>query len=91
MRPTSRRQSKSRLRAPHLRDTQGSYSKDGVEFTSTCSIVLGGNINADMERRQPLDGYRHLFQPLPEELRDDTAFLDRVHAYLPGWESRGSG
>lgn len=66
---------------------QGSYTKDGVEFTSTCSIVLGGNINTDLERHQPLDGcYRHLFQPLPAELRDDTAFLDRIHAYLPGWE-----
>lgn len=65
---------------------QGSYSKDGVEFASTCSIVLGGNINSDLERRQPMDDYRHLFQPLPEELRDDTAFLDRIHCYLPGWE-----
>jgi hypothetical protein len=29
---------------------------------------------------------RHLFEPLPAELRHDTAFLDRIHAYLPGWE-----
>jgi ATP-dependent Lon protease len=33
-----------------------------------------------------VDGYRHLFEPLPAELRYDTAFLDRIHAYLPGWE-----
>ncbi len=65
---------------------QGSYSKDGIEFTSTCSIVLSGNIKTDLENRCPLWDYRHLFQPLPEELREDTAFLDRVHAYLPGWE-----
>ena len=39
-----------------------------------------------MENRRPLWDYRHLFQPLPEELREDTAFLDRIHAYLPGWE-----
>src|SRR5262245_29077289 len=65
---------------------QGSYSKDGIEFTSTCSIVLSGNIKTDVENRCPLWDYRHLFQPLPEELREDTAFLDRVHAYLPGWE-----
>src|SRR5206468_12293563 len=57
---------------------QGSYSKDGVEFTSTCSIVLSGNIKTDIENRCPLWDYRHLFQPLPEELREDTAFLDRV-------------
>ena len=65
---------------------QGSYSKDGMEFTSTCSIVLSGNIKTDVENQCPLWDYRHLFQPLPEELREDTAFLDRVHAYLPGWE-----
>jgi ATP-dependent Lon protease len=33
-----------------------------------------------------VDDYRHLFEPLPAELRYDTAFLDRIHAYLPGWE-----
>src|SRR5215471_7340391 len=65
---------------------QGSYSKDGIEFTSTCSIVLSGNIKTDVENRCPLWDYRHLFQPLPEELREDTAFLDRIHAYVPGWE-----
>lgn len=65
---------------------QGSYTKDGVEFTSTCSIVLGGNIKTDLDAQQPLDDYRHLFQPMPEEIREDTAFLDRIHAYLPGWE-----
>jgi ATP-dependent Lon protease len=65
---------------------QGSYSKDGIEFTSTCSIVLCGNIDTDMENHRPLRDYRHLFQPLPEELREDTAFLDRIHAYLSGWE-----
>jgi len=65
---------------------QGSYSKDGIEFTSTCSIVLGGNIDTNLDERKPIDNYHHLFQPLPEETRQDTAFLDRIHAYLPGWE-----
>jgi ATP-dependent Lon protease len=65
---------------------QGSYSKDGIEFTSTCSIVLGGNIDTDLKEQSPIGNYRHLFQPLPEELREDTAFLDRIHSYLPGWE-----
>jgi ATP-dependent Lon protease len=48
--------------------------------------VLSGHIKTDVENRRPLWDYHHLFQPLPEELREDTAFLDRVHAYLPGWE-----
>ena len=65
---------------------QGSYSKDGIEFTSTCSIVLGGNIDTDLKEQSPTSKYRHLFQPFPEEIREDTAFLDRIHAYLPGWE-----
>ena len=38
-----------------------------------------------MSARQPEGRYRHLFEPLPEELQD-PAFLDRIHAYLPGWE-----
>jgi ATP-dependent Lon protease len=64
----------------------GQYTRDNLEFTSTCSVVLGGNINTDTEKRTPVDGYRHLFEPLLTELRYDTAFLDRLHAYLPGWE-----
>ena len=64
----------------------GQYTRDNLEFTSQCSIVLGGNIGSDTERRTPVDDYRHLFEPLPAELRYDTAFLDRIHAYLPGWE-----
>jgi ATP-dependent Lon protease len=47
---------------------------------------LGGNSGSDIESRTPVDGYRHLFESLPAELRYDTAFLDRIHAYLPGWE-----
>jgi ATP-dependent Lon protease len=64
----------------------GQYTRDNLEFTSQRSIVLGGNIGSDAEQRTPVDDYRHLFEPLPAELRYDTAFLDRIHAYLPGWE-----
>jgi ATP-dependent Lon protease len=64
----------------------GQYTRDNLEFTSHCSIVLGGNIGSDTEQRTPVDDYRHQFEPLPAELRYDTAFLDRIHAYLPGWE-----
>jgi ATP-dependent Lon protease len=64
----------------------GQYTRDNIEFTSPCSVVLGGNISTDTEKRSVIGGYRHLFEPLPAELRNDTAFLDRLHAYLPGWE-----
>ena len=64
----------------------GQYTRDNIEFTSPCSVVLGGNINTDTAKRAPVEDYSHLFAPLPAELRHDTAFLDRIHAYLPGWE-----
>jgi ATP-dependent Lon protease len=48
-------------------------------------VVLGGNIDTDVAQRQPSPHYRHLFEVLPLELQD-AAFLDRIHAYLPGWE-----
>jgi ATP-dependent Lon protease len=63
----------------------GKFSRGDQEFSAPCSIVLGGNIDTDLELKQPQPGYRHLFQVLPEDLQD-PAFLDRIHAYLPGWE-----
>jgi ATP-dependent Lon protease len=63
----------------------GKFSRGDQEFSAPCSIVLGGNIDTNLELRQPQEGYRHLFQVLPIELQD-PAFLDRIHAYLPGWE-----
>lgn len=63
----------------------GHFSRGPLEMSSTASIVLGGNIDTDLERRQPMDRYVHLFEVLPAELQD-TAFLDRIHAFLPGWE-----
>jgi len=63
----------------------GHFSRGPLEFTSQASIVLGGNIDTDMRRQRPLERYVHLFEVLPQELQD-TAFLDRIHAFLPGWE-----
>jgi ATP-dependent Lon protease len=63
----------------------GKFSRGDQEFSAQCSIVLGGNIDTDIERREPASRYEHLFAVLPSELQD-TAFLDRIHAYLPGWE-----
>jgi len=61
----------------------GQFARGGQTYSSEASLVLAGNI--DVRGDQPDDRYEHLFQPLPHELQD-TAFLDRVHAYLPGWE-----
>jgi ATP-dependent Lon protease len=63
----------------------GKFSRGDQEFSAQCSIVLGGNIDTDLGRKQPDSKYRHLFEVLPVELQD-AAFLDRIHAYLPGWE-----
>ncbi len=64
----------------------GKFSRGSLEFAAQASIVLGGNIDTDMDQRKPADHYRHLFEALPEELSHDPAFLDRLHAFLPGWE-----
>lgn len=63
----------------------GKFTRGDQEFSAPCSIVLGGNIDTNLELKQPEEGYKHLFQVLPEDLQD-PAFLDRIHAYLPGWE-----
>ena len=63
----------------------GKFNRGDQEFSAQCSIVLGGNIDTDMALCQPDGKYRQLFEPLPAELQD-AAFLDRIHAYLPGWE-----
>ena len=64
----------------------GKFTRGDQEFSAPCSIVLGGNIDTNLDEHRPESRYRHLFQPLPLELQEDTAFLDRIHAYLPGWE-----
>ncbi len=63
----------------------GKFSRGDQEFSAPCSIVLGGNIETNIELRRPEARYAHLFQVLTVELQD-PAFLDRIHAYLPGWE-----
>ena len=61
----------------------GQFSRGAKSFTADASLVFTGNL--DVEDSRPDPRYRHLFEPLPRELID-TAFLDRVHGYLPGWE-----
>lgn len=62
----------------------GSFSRGGGgEMTGGASMVFNGNINQPLET---LLKTSHLFNPLPDAIRNDTAFLDRLHFYLPGWE-----
>ena len=63
----------------------GKFTRGDQGFSAQCSIVLGGNIDTDLRRKLPSERYEHLFAILPVELQD-IAFLDRIHAYLPGWE-----
>ena len=42
-----------------------------------------GNFDVDVEQQQRIG---HLLGPLPPEMRNDTAFMDRIHAYVPGWD-----
>ena len=71
---------------PILKDymESGSFSRGSTgEMTGGASIVFNGNINQSIET---LLKTSHLFSPLSDDIRNDTAFLDRLHFYLPGWE-----
>lgn len=61
----------------------GEFSRGKENIRAAGSIVLVGNFDVDVEHQQRIG---HLFGPLPPEMRDDTAFMDRIHAYLPGWD-----
>jgi ATP-dependent Lon protease len=59
----------------------GAYSRGRDIITAEGSIVFVGNIDGDIET---IIRTSNLFYPMPKEM--DTAFYDRIHAYLPGWE-----
>ena len=61
----------------------GQFSRGSLAFAADAGLVFTGNI--DVEGNQPHPKYRNLLEPLPKELVD-SAFQDRMHAYLPGWE-----
>ena len=63
----------------------GHFGRDTEEFTSECSVVFAGNIECDRSTRQVAVRCRNLFDPLPEVMGRDCAFLDRIHGFLPGW------
>lgn len=61
----------------------GEFSRGKESIRADGSMVFVGNFDVDVEHQQRVG---HLFGPLPPEMRDDTAWMDRVHCYLPGWD-----
>lgn len=61
----------------------GSFARGKEEKAANASMVFVGNINQSVD---VLLKTSSLFDPFPPEMGTDTAFLDRIHAYLPGWE-----
>lgn len=61
----------------------GSFARGKEEKAASASMVFVGNINQSVD---VLLKTSSLFDPFPEEMAVDTAFLDRIHCYLPGWE-----
>ena len=60
----------------------GEFSRGKESIRADGSLVFVGNFDVDVEHQQRIG---HLFGPLPPEMRDDTAWMDRVHCYMPGW------
>ena len=61
----------------------GSFARGKEEKNATAGMVFVGNINQSVDI---LLKTSHLFDPFPDVMGQDTAFLDRMHCYLPGWE-----
>lgn len=61
----------------------GTFARGKDSLSGAASIAMFGNTN------QPVDVMvrsSHLFMPMPDVIREDMAFLDRIHFYIPGWE-----
>ncbi|MDD4402533.1 MAG: protease Lon-related BREX system protein BrxL [Desulfitobacteriaceae bacterium] len=61
----------------------GSFARGKEIKNAYASMVFVGNINQSVD---VILKTSHLFEPFPEAMANDTAFLDRMHCYLPGWE-----
>lgn len=61
----------------------GSFSRGKDEINASASMAFVGNINQSVD---VLLKTSSLFAPFPPEMGTDTAFLDRIHCYVPGWE-----
>ena len=58
------------------------FSRGKESIRAEGGIVMVGNLDVEVEHQQRVG---HLLSPLPPEMRGDTAFMDRIHAYAPGW------
>ncbi|MEW6071029.1 MAG: BREX system Lon protease-like protein BrxL [Planctomycetota bacterium] len=61
----------------------GEFSRGKDSICGEGGIVMVGNFDVDVTQQQRIG---HLLSPLPKEMRDDTAFHDRIHGYAPGWD-----
>jgi len=61
----------------------GEFSRGKDSVRADGSLVFVGNLDVDVQQQQRIS---HLLSPLPPEMRNDTAFMDRIHAYAPGWD-----
>ncbi len=61
----------------------GSFARGKDEIQARASMVFVGNINQSVD---VILKTSHLFEPFPDAMSNDSAFFDRIHAYLPGWE-----
>ena len=61
----------------------GEFSRGKDSIRAEGGVVMVGNLDVEVAQQQRVG---HLFSPLSPDLRDDTAFMDRIHAYVPGWE-----
>jgi ATP-dependent Lon protease len=61
----------------------GTFARGKESLSGSASIAMFGNTNQPVE---VMVHSSHLFVPMPEIIREDMAFLDRIHCYVPGWE-----
>jgi ATP-dependent Lon protease len=61
----------------------GEFSRGKDSIRAEGGIVLVGNLDVDLDQAQRVG---HLLAPLPPDMREDPAFMDRLHAYAPGWD-----
>jgi ATP-dependent Lon protease len=61
----------------------GEFSRGKESIRASGGVVMVGNFDVDVAHQQRVS---HLFGPFPKQMKDDTAFMDRIHAYVPGWD-----
>jgi ATP-dependent Lon protease len=61
----------------------GEFSRGKESIRASGGVAMVGNFEVDVAQQQRVS---HLFGPFPKQMKDDTAFMDRIHAYIPGWD-----